>query len=85
MEKQCIGYRTVNKDALSEENKFCKAIIAGCARQPKSQYGRRAQMALKYDMTFLIVLLTVLYAPDGVTQDRFVCAAPFEEAYTSHQ
>ena len=28
----------------------------------KSQYGRRAQMALNYDMTFLIVLLTGLYA-----------------------
>ena len=38
----------------------------------KSQYGRRAQMALNYDMTFLIVLLTGLYEPDSVTRDGFV-------------
>lgn len=40
----------------------------------KSQYGRRAQMALNYDMTFLIVLLTGLYEPDSVTRDGFVCS-----------
>lgn len=64
-----FGYITVNKDTLSEKNKkIYQSYYCGLCQTMKSQYGRRAQMALNYDMTFLIVLLTGLYEPDSVTQ-----------------
>ena len=70
-----FGYITVNKDTLSEENKkIYQSYYCGLCQTMKSQYGRRAQMALNYDMTFLIVLLTGLYEPDSVTRDGFVCS-----------
>ena len=70
-----FGYITVNKDTLSEENKkIYQSYYCGLCQTMKSQYGRRAQMALNYDMTFLIVLLTGLYEPDNVTRDGFVCS-----------
>ena len=70
-----FGYITVNKDTLSEENKkIYQSYYCGLCQTMKSQYGRRAQMALNYDMTFLIVLLTGLYEPDSVTREGFVCS-----------
>ena len=70
-----FGYITVNKDTLSEKNKkIYQSYYCGLCQTMKSQYGRRAQMALNYDMTFLIVLLTGLYEPDSVTRDGFVCS-----------
>lgn len=70
-----FGYITVNKDTLSEENKkIYQSYYCGLCQTMKSQYGRRAQMALNYDMTFLIVLLTGLYEPDSVTWEGFVCS-----------
>lgn len=70
-----FGYITVNKDTLSEENKkIYQSYYCGLCQTMKSQYGRRAQMALNYDMTFLIVLLTGLYELDSVTRDGFVCS-----------
>ena len=70
-----FGYITVNKDTLSEENKkIYQSYYCGLCQTMRSQYGRRAQMALNYDMTFLIVLLTGLYEPDSVTRDGFVCS-----------
>jgi len=69
-----FGYINVNKDELSEENvKIYQSYYCGLCQKIKSEYGRRAQMALNYDMTFLIVLLTGLYEPDGDTRDNFVC------------
>ena len=76
-----FGYITVNKDTLSEENKkIYQSYYCGLCQTMKLQYGRRAQMALNYDMTFLIVLLTGLYEPDRVTRDGFVCSV-----HTSHK
>lgn len=70
-----FGYITVNKDTLSEENKkIYQSYYCGLCQTMKSQYGRRAQMALNYDMTFLIVLLTGLYEPDSVTRDGLYAA-----------
>ena len=67
-----FGYITVNKDTLSEENKkIYQSYYCGLCQTMKLQYGRRAQMALNYDMTFLIVLLTGLYEPDSVTRDLY--------------
>ena len=45
-----FGYITVNKDTLSEENKkIYQSYYCGLCQTMKSQYGRRAQMALNYD------------------------------------
>ena len=69
-----FGYITVNKGELSEENiKTYQSYYCGLCQTIKSQYGRRAQMALNYDMTFLIVLLTGLYEPDNDVKNDFVC------------
>ena len=44
-----FGYITVNKDTLSEENKkIYQSYYCGLCQTMKSQYGRRAQMALNY-------------------------------------
>ena len=57
----------IRDSTLSEENKkIYQSYDCGLCQTMKSQYGRRAQMALNYDMTFLIVLLTGLYEPDSV-------------------
>ncbi len=69
-----FGYINVNKNELSEENvKIYQSYYCGLCQKIKLEYGRRAQLALNYDMTFLIVLLTGLYEPDGDTRDSFVC------------
>lgn len=69
-----FGYINVNKNELSEENvKIYQSYYCGLCQKIKLEYGRRAQLALNYDMTFLIVLLTGLYEPYGDTRDSFVC------------
>lgn len=79
-----FGYITVNKGELSEENvKLYQQYYCGLCRRLKSEYGKRAQLVLNYDMTFLIVLLDGLYEPETEDEQEFVCAAHPMKKHTS--
>ena len=71
-----FGYITVNKKQLSDEQiKTNQEYYCGLCRKLKQDYGKRGQLVLNYDMTFLIVLLSGLYEPDDEKKEQFICAA----------
>lgn len=62
-----FGYIAVNKPEMKfREFDVYQSYYCGLCRSLKEQYGRRGQMTLSYDMTFLALLLTSLYEPDTV-------------------
>ncbi len=69
-----FGYINVNREKLKpEDTGVYQSYYCGLCRVLKEKYGRKGQMLLNYDMTFLIVLLTGLYEfTDEKTE--FVCA-----------
>ena len=56
-----------------------QAYYCGLCRRLKECYGKRGQLTLSYDMTFLIVLLTGLYEPKTVTGETRCIAHPLEK------
>jgi len=68
-----FGYINVNKKELSEENqKIYQAYYCGLCQRLRENCGKRGQILLSYDMTFLELLLTGLYEPEE--QDKkFTC------------
>lgn len=69
-----FGYINVNSQELSEENKrIYESYYCGLCRGLRQFCGKKGQMLLNYDMTFLVVLLTGLYEPKTVQED-FTCA-----------
>ncbi|MCD8301046.1 MAG: DUF5685 family protein [Clostridiales bacterium] len=57
-----FGYITVNHKSLSEENRQeYQSYYCGLCHVLKKSNGRKAQLLLNYDMTFLVILLTGLY------------------------
>lgn len=57
-----FGYIHANAKELTEENKITyQAYYCGLCRQLKENCGKKGQMLLNYDMTFLIILLSGLY------------------------
>ncbi|MBQ8279626.1 MAG: hypothetical protein IJZ23_07275 [Roseburia sp.] len=68
-----FGYININGTGLSEENrKAYQAYYCGLCRQLKSDCGRKGQMLLSYDLTFLVVLLTGLYELEN-KETEFIC------------
>ena len=60
-----FGYINVNKSELSEENqKIYQSYYCGLCQSLKSQCGKKGQVLLSYDMTFMQLLLTGLYEPE---------------------
>ena len=60
-----FGYINVNKSELSEENqKIYQSYYCGLCQTLKSQCGKKGQVLLSYDVTFLQLLLTGLYEPE---------------------
>lgn len=58
------GYVTVNKAELKfREYDIYHSYYCGLCQTLKSKYGKKGQISLSYDMTFLTVLLTGLYEP----------------------
>ena len=79
-----FGYITVNKKQLSDEQiKIYQEYYCGLCRKLKQDYGKRGQLVLNYDMTFLIVLLSGLYEPDDEKQEQFICAAHPAQKHSS--
>lgn len=68
-----FGYININQKELSDENKkIYQAYYCGLCRKLKEIAGRKGQMLLNYDMTFLVLLLTGLYEAESEKQE-FIC------------
>ena len=53
-----FGYVNINRNELSDENKkIYQGYYCGLCQKLKEVSGRKGQMLLNYDMTFLVVLL----------------------------
>lgn len=60
-----FGYIVINKAEMKfKDYDVYHSYYCGLCKQLKARYGRRGQMTLSYDMTFLILLLDGLYEPD---------------------
>lgn len=68
-----FGYVIINKPELKIKDFYkYKAYYCGLCKTLNSKYGRFGQMALSYDMTFLIILLTSLYE-SNTTREQNKC------------
>ena len=68
-----FGYINVNRKELSEENKkIYQAYYCGLCQRLRENCGKRGQILLAYDMTFLVILLTSLYECE-TKGDEFRC------------
>lgn len=57
-----FGYIHANQNEMTQENKITyQAYYCGLCQKLRQNCGRRGQMLLNYDMTFLIILLSGLY------------------------
>ena len=69
-----FGYINVNREKLSAQDKsIYQSYYCGLCQKLRENFGRKGQMLLNYDMTFLIVLLTGLYELEDQTAE-FICA-----------
>ena len=58
-----FGYITINAPELKiRDYQAYHSFYCGMCRSLKTKYGRFGQLALNYDLTFLAMLLTGLYA-----------------------
>ncbi|MCC8168099.1 MAG: DUF5685 family protein [Clostridiales bacterium] len=70
-----FGYININKEQLSEEDlRTYLSYYCGLCHKLNDLYGRKAQIFLNYDITFLVVLLTGLYEPEDEYEKEFLCA-----------
>lgn len=60
-----FGYVVARKDTLSEEQQTrYRACYCGLCRTLKERHGNLSRLALNYDMTFLVLVLSSLYEPE---------------------
>lgn len=70
-----FGYIAINKAEMNfKDFDIYQSYYCGLCKHLKEEYGKRGQLTLSYDMTFLIVLLSGLYEPDDA-KDRVSCIA----------
>lgn len=63
-----FGYISVNKQEMKfKEFDLYQSYYCGFCQELKQAYGKKGQLTLSYDLTFLILLLTSLYEPDTAT------------------
>ena len=68
-----FGYIAINKAEMKfKDYDVYQAYYCGLCRRLKECYGKRGQLKLSYDMTFLIVLLTGLYEPKMILRQLCV-------------
>ena len=78
-----FGYIAINKAEMKfKDYDMYQSYYCGLCKRLKECYGRRGQMTLSYDMTFLIVLLTGLYEPE-TDMDVVNCIAHPLEKHTA--
>ncbi len=70
-----FGYVVVNQKSLKEEELITyREFYCGLCEALKRRYGLLGRLALSYDMTFVVMLLTGLYDTD-TKEDSFRCMA----------
>lgn len=75
-----FGYIIVNKPEMKlKEFDLYQSYYCGLCKTLKDRSGRKGQLTLSYDMTFLILLLTSLYEPETQVSLRKCAAHPFEK------
>lgn len=75
-----FGYIAINKAEMKfKDYDIYHSYYCGLCKRLKECYGRRGQMTLSYDMTFLIVLLSGLYEPETITETVNCIAHPLEK------
>lgn len=75
-----FGYISINQAEMKfKDYDMYHSYYCGLCNRLKERYGRRGQITLSYDMTFLIVLLTGLYEP-GTKETTTSCIVhPFRK------
>lgn len=77
-----FGYIVVNKPEMKfREFDVYQSYYCGLCKSLKERYGKRGQMTLSYDMTFLALLLTSLYEPETASGYRRCAAHPVEKHF----
>ena len=75
-----FGYVIVNKAEMKfKEFDIYHSYYCGLCQKLKEKYGAAGQIALRYDMTFLLMLLSGLYEPETVQFGCKCIAHPFEK------
>lgn len=75
-----FGYVIVNKQEMKfKEFELYQSYYCGFCQKLKERYGKRGQLTLSYDMTFVILFLTSLYEPDTNVSACKCIAHPFEK------
>lgn len=75
-----FGYIAINKAEMKfKDYDMYHSYYCGLCKCLKSCYGKRGQMTLSFDMTFLIVLLTGLYEPETTLETVNCIAHPLEK------
>lgn len=75
-----FGYVVVNKSELKfKEFDQYRRYYCGLCRRLKERYGRKGQISLSYDMTFLVLLLSGLYEPEEIRGSRRCLAHPWKK------
>lgn len=75
-----FGYIIVNKPEMKfKEFDLYQSYYCGLCKTLKDQFGRKGQLTLSYDMTFVVLLLTSLYEPKTETGSRKCLAHPLVE------
>ena len=73
-----FGNLCVYPGRLCEESAACyKSVYCGLCRSLRERHGQAAGFTLNYDMTFLVILLSSLYEPQGVTGSAVCLPHPF--------
>lgn len=75
-----FGYIAINKAEMKfKDYDMYHSYYCGLCQRLKDCYGKRGQMTLSYDMTFLIVLLTGLYEPETSLETTTCITHPLEK------
>ncbi len=66
-----FGFIYVNEQELKlREFTTYRSFYCGLCQELHRRYGKRAQLILNYDMTFLAIMMTGLYEPESVEDER---------------
>lgn len=75
-----FGYIVTDREQLTEQERVCyRGYYCGLCRRLQERYGRRGQLALNYDMTFLYLLLSSLYEPQTEQEYRRCAVHPLQK------
>ena len=75
-----FGYIVVNKPELKiKDFDVYQSFYCGLCRSLHSMFGRRSQITLNYDLTFLAVLLSGLYEPKQTLHEERCIVHPMQK------